>query len=74
MAAVAGFVATRFPQFMSMFAELVTALGDELSRRKTQKSEDRARATAEMERRGAPQPPPDVEPVAKRRKAKADIY
>ena len=74
VAAVAGFVATRFPQFMSMFAELVTALGDELSRRKTQKSEDRARATAEMERRGAPQPPPDVEPVAKRRKAKADIY
>ncbi len=72
-AVVGGFLATRFPQFLSMFAELVTAYGDELVRHKARKAEARAEMAAEYERRGAPQPPPDVEP-RRRGKKPADTY
>lgn len=75
VAVVGGFLASRFPQFLSMFAELVGALGEELSRRKVQKAEDKLRKAEEEERRGATPPPPDVEaPVKRRGRAKADTY
>ena len=75
VAVVGGFVATRFPQFLQIFSELVTAYGDELKRHKVRKAEDNLRKAQDDERRSATPPPPDVEPVAKRRgKAKADMY
>lgn len=83
-AIIGGFVAARFPQFLSITAELVAAGSDELTRwnsakqeRAAQRAADDVRKAAEYERRGSPPPPPDIEPVVKRRgKAKqtADIY
>lgn len=74
-AVAGGFVATRFPQFLSIMAELVSALGDELSRWNSRKAEKEERKAADDERRGRTPPPPDVEPVSRRRsKAKADMY
>ncbi|MBW8882038.1 MAG: hypothetical protein JF615_11665 [Asticcacaulis sp.] len=74
-AVIGGFVAAKFPQFLSVMSELVVAFGDELSRWNTRKADKEAQKTADYERRGATPPPPDVEPVVKRRgKAKADIY
>lgn len=75
VAVVGGFVASRFPQFLQIFSELVTAYGDELARHKVRKAEDNVRKAREEEHRGSTPPPPDVEPVSKRRgKAKADVY
>ncbi len=76
VAILGGFMATRFPQFLSMFAELVNALGDELDRRRESHAEKKVRKAAEKEFHdsGTP-PPPDVEPVARRRsKSKVDAY
>ncbi len=72
VAVMGGFLASRFPQFLSMFSELVVALGDELDRRRVRKAEEKVRK--EEERSGATPPPPDVEPVSKRRRSKADVY
>lgn len=75
VATVGGFVATRFPQFLSMFAELISALGDELSRHKARKADDATRRAAAYEDSGVAPPPPDVEPAPRRRgKAKVDSY
>lgn len=73
VAVAGGFLATRFPQFLAMFTELVTAWGDELVRHKARKAQAEDERAAEYERRGAPQPPPDVEPRRRGKKA-ADIY
>lgn len=72
VAVMGGFLASRFPQFLTMFSELVVALGDELDRRRVRKSEEKVRK--EEERSGATPPPPDVEPVSRRRRSKADVY
>ncbi len=72
VAAAGGFLASRFPQFLSMFAELVSAFGDELDRRNARRAEDKARKAEEDERSGAPRPPPDVEPTRRRGKKVAD--
>ena len=74
-AIVAGFVATRFPQLLPTFSQIVQALGEELQLRKVNKAEAKVRkARAEYERTATP-PPPDVVPVAKRRRKKdADPY
>lgn len=75
VATVGGFVATRFPQFLSMFSELIGALGDELSRHKTRKAEDAVRRAEAYEDSATTPPPPDVEPTSRRRsKAKVDQY
>lgn len=76
VAVIGGFLATRFPQFLAVFSELVTAYGDELARRGKRRANEKAQAAADMETRGQPQPPPDVEPIVKRRgkKATEDIY
>lgn len=75
VATVGGFVATRFPQFLSMFSELIGALGDELTRHKTRKAEDAVRRAEAYEDSGMAPPPPDVEPAPKRRsRAKMDQY
>ncbi|EGF89349.1 hypothetical protein ABI_46970 [Asticcacaulis biprosthecium C19] len=71
-AIVGGFVAARFPQFLSILSELVIAGGDELTRWKSGKSERAAYKTAEYDRKATPPPPPDVEPTRKRRGKKAD--
>ena len=72
VAVIGGFLASRFPQFLAMFAELVTAYGDEMVRYKARRAERKAEDEAEMARRGAPQPPPDVEP-RRRGKKPADM-
>jgi hypothetical protein len=73
VAIIGGFLASRFPQFLSMFAELVQAASDELDRRRVHKAEEKVRKAEEA--RGATPPPPDVEPRVKRRsRAKADMY
>jgi hypothetical protein len=75
VATIGGFVATRFPQFLSMFSELVGALGDELTRHKARKADDATRRAEAYEESGRAPPPPDVEPTTKRRsKAKVDSY
>ncbi len=75
VATIGGFVATRFPQFLSMFSELIGALGDELTRRNARKAEDSVRRAEAYEQSGNTPPPPDVEPAPKRRsKAKVDTY
>lgn len=71
-AIIGGFMAARFPQFLSITAELVTAASDELTRWKNGKAERATRKAADYERKGAPPPPPDVEPTRKRRGKKAD--
>ncbi len=76
VAVLGGFLASRFPQFLPMLAEVVGALGEELSRRrerKAEKMEKSARETREAYERAAP-PPPDVEPIVKRRKRAAGDY
>lgn len=75
VAVAGGFLATRFPQFLAMFAELVTAWGDELVRHKARKAQMEAERAADFERRGgsAP-PPPDVEPRRRGKKQPADMY
>jgi hypothetical protein len=77
VAVLGGFLASRFPQFLSMFAELVNAYSQELTRHKARKAEERTRRAYDDERRGgANPPPPDVEPVSRRRgkKQTADMY
>ena len=78
VAILGGFLASRFPQFLPMLAEVVGALGDELARRrerKAEKTEKAARDTyAARERAADAPPPPDVEPIVKRRKRAASDY
>ena len=74
VAVAGGFLATRFPQFLAMFAELVTAWGDELTRHKARKAQMETEREADYERRGAPKPPPDVEPRRRGKKSPADMY
>ncbi len=77
VAILGGFLASRFPQFLSMFTELVSALGEELTRRKATHTVNKARkaAGAKAFNDSETPPPPDVEPVTKRRgKAKVDAY
>ncbi len=75
IAIVGGFLASRFPQFLPMLAEIVVSVGDELGRRKVQRAE-RAERTArdDYERAANAPPPPDVEPINKRRKRAAGDY
>lgn len=73
-AVAGGFVATRFPQFLQIMAELVGALGEELTRWNSRKAEKETKKATDYERRGTPPPPPDVEPVARRRKKAAGDY
>ena len=72
VAVLGGFMASRFPQFLPMLAEVVGALGEELARRKVKKAEREVRDT-EKRAANAP-PPPDVEPIVKRRKRAAGEY
>ena len=74
VAVIGGFLATRFPQFLSMFAELVAAWGEELTRHKARKAQMEADRAADYERRGNQPPPPDVEPRRRGKKSPADIY
>lgn len=74
VAVLGGFLASRFPQFLAMFAELVSAFGDELTRRNIRRNEEKVRKAEDDERRGTPPPPPDVEPTAKRRGKKVADY
>ncbi len=71
-AIVAGFMATRFPQYLPMFSQIVSSLGEEFKLHKVRRAESKVRkARAEYERSANPTPP-DVEPVAKRRRRKND--
>lgn len=71
-AIVAGFMATRFPQYLPMFSQIVSALGEEFKMHKVRRAESKVRkARAEYERSASPTPP-DVEPVVKRRRKKND--
>ncbi|MGZ3297888.1 MAG: hypothetical protein ACXU8O_02640 [Asticcacaulis sp.] len=73
VAVLGGFMASRFPQFLPMFAEIVSALGEELARRKVKKAEKVEReARADYERAAAAPPPPDVEPIKRRGRKMAD--
>lgn len=68
-AILGGFVAARFPQYLTILAELVAAGSEELKRRKTDKKPVTRRADKND---GTPPPPPDVEPVIRRRRKKAE--
>jgi len=71
-AIVAGFMATRFPQYLPMFSQIVSSLGEEFKLHKVRRAEAKVRkARAEYERASAP-PPPDVVPASKRRRKKTD--
>ncbi|CAM3242265.1 hypothetical protein [Asticcacaulis taihuensis] len=71
-AIVAGFMATRFPQYLPMFSQIVSALGEEFKLHKVRRAESKVRkARAEYERTANPTPP-DVEPVVKRRRKRND--
>ena len=71
-AIVAGFMATRFPQYLPMFSQIVSSLGEEFKLHKVRRAESKVRkARAEYERSANPSPP-DVEPVVKRRRKKND--
>jgi len=75
VAVFGGFLASRFPQFLPMLAEIVSALGDELARRKEKKAEKVERDVRQAQERAAKAPPPpDVEPIVKRRKRAAGDY
>lgn len=75
VAIVGGFLASRFPQFLPMLAEIVVSVGDELARRKLDRAEKTERsARADYERAANAPPPPDVEPIVKRRKRAAGDY
>jgi hypothetical protein len=75
VAVLGGVLASRFPQFLPILAEMVGALGDELSRRRERKAEKAAReGTATYERAAKAPPPPDVEPIVKRRKRAGGDY
>jgi len=76
VAILGGLLASRFPQFLPVLAEIVAALSDELARRKEKKAEKAEKTERETRRtyeRAAP-PPPDVEPIVKRRKRAAGDY
>ncbi|MDI7773982.1 hypothetical protein [Asticcacaulis sp. EMRT-3] len=74
-AIAAGFVATRFPQFLPMFSQIVLAFGEELQLHKVRRTEKKARqAKADYERTVNNPSPPDVEPVNKRRRKTPDMY
>lgn len=71
-AIVAGFMASRFPQYLPMFSQIVSSLGEEFQLHKVRRAESKVRkAKAEYERASTPNPP-DVEPVVKRRRKKND--
>jgi hypothetical protein len=71
-AIVAGFMATRFPQYLPMFSQIVSSLGEEFKLHKVRRAESKVRkARAEYERTANPTPP-DVEPVVRRRRKKND--
>ena len=71
-AIVAGFMATRFPQYLPMFSQIVSSLGEEFKLHKVRRAESKVRkARAEYECSANPSPP-DVEPVVKRRRKKND--
>ncbi len=75
VAVLGGVLASRFPQFLPILAEMVGALGDELSRRRERKAEKAAReGNATYERAAKAPPPPDVEPIVKRRKRAGGDY
>ncbi len=78
VAILGGFLASRFPQFLPMLAEVVGALGDELVRRRERKAEKAEKAARDgynaRERAADAPPPPDVEPIVKRRKRAAGEY
>lgn len=70
-AVLSGFIATRFPQFLPLLAQIVVAVNEEIQQRKVRKAEKTAqKARDDYERSANPPPPPDVEPVNKRRRRK----
>ena len=70
-AVVAGFMATRFPQFLPLVAQVVVAVNEELQGRKVRKAEKKAKDAREEYERTVNNPvPPDVEPINKRRRRK----
>jgi len=75
-AVIAGFMATRFPQFLPLLSQLVTAVAQEMQLRSTRKAEaNKTKTKAEADRGAAAPPPPDVEPATRRRgKKTADMY
>lgn len=66
-AIVGGFIAARFPQYLTILAELVSAGSEELKRQKVKKPAPRRSVSND-----GPPPPPDVEPVIRRRRKKAE--
>ena len=70
-AVISGFMATRFPQFLPLIAQIVVAVNEELQGRKARKAEKKAKdARADYERAVNTPTPPDVEPINKRRRRK----
>ncbi len=68
-AIVGGFIAARFPQYLTILAELVSAGSEELKRQRVKKPVVSRRKDTND---GTPPPPPDVEPVIRRRRKKAE--
>ncbi|MGA9658409.1 MAG: hypothetical protein WBQ60_04830 [Asticcacaulis sp.] len=74
-AIVAGFMATRFPQFLPMFSQIISAASEEFQLHKVKRAESKVRKAREEYQRSANPTPPDVEPVAKRgRRKNTDPY
>ena len=71
-AIVAGFMATRFPQYLPMFSQIVSSLGEEFKLHKVRRAESKVRKAKAEYGRAANPTPPDVEPVVKRRRKKND--
>lgn len=70
-AVVAGFMATRFPQFLPLVAQVVVAVNEEMQGRKVRKAERKAKDAREEYERTVNNPsPPDIEPINKRRRRK----
>lgn len=61
VAVAAGFMVTRFPSLLNVFAQLVTAFAEDLKVRKAKKAADEAAKEAARERAATPPPPPDIE-------------
>jgi hypothetical protein len=57
----AGFMMTRFPSLLNIFAQLVTAFADDVKARKAKKDAEDAAKEAQRQKAATPPPPPDIE-------------
>jgi hypothetical protein len=71
-AIVAGFMATRFPQYLPMFSQIVSSLAEEFKLHKVRRAESKVRKARREYERNVNPTPPDVVPVVKRRRKKND--